>query len=358
MTEVIHYVGWASQPYVEILCTEEHSYVCGGFVKEEVPLPEGVHRCDAGLYTFAEEGATCTDCLKIMREGPPKYKACRSCKKYRDERDFELARRCNICEGTGIVRENKSYSCNKCGGTMKATEDCSDSSPHGLVEVTVGGGYHSFYLSDCTSYTFSMCEKCLREAFEEFKIPPTVVDRMGDGSKGPEESYQRDREAYLHQVWCASGGRKEAFKAGLCTDSETCGKPARWGSLDRPPSYKPGKFFDASCDDHVPWHLNTVNYRTLPIEQIIDADAEELAEAWDRAPDQFPSKRYTEEVMATLCKGMLESKWEAWSKIRIPTMNNSTPEELLEQGYACWVYTLLQVFVQRREIPYFSESTG
>lgn len=60
MTEVIHQVNYASQPYVEFLCTGEHHYVN---VKPE-GLPEGVYRSDGGLYTFDSAKASCEECRK------------------------------------------------------------------------------------------------------------------------------------------------------------------------------------------------------------------------------------------------------------------------------------------------------
>ena len=56
--------------------------------------------------------------------------------------------------------------CNKCGVSCKE-----ESGLLGLIEVTVSGGYGSDPLSDGTNYTFSLCESCLDELFNEFKIP-------------------------------------------------------------------------------------------------------------------------------------------------------------------------------------------
>ena len=56
--------------------------------------------------------------------------------------------------------------CNKCGGSCK--RECGF---FGLIEHTVSGGYGSDPLSDGASYTFSLCESCLNELFNEFKIP-------------------------------------------------------------------------------------------------------------------------------------------------------------------------------------------
>lgn len=47
---------------------------------------------------------------------------------------------------------------------------------NGIIECTVEGVYGSDSLEDMTSYTFSVCEHCLREFFDTFKIAPTTRD--------------------------------------------------------------------------------------------------------------------------------------------------------------------------------------
>jgi hypothetical protein len=61
--------------------------------------------------------------------------------------------------------------CNQCG------EKCySDYAPdyYGLIDCKVSGGFSSEYLIDGNIYTFSLCEKCLTEMFEKFKIPVII----------------------------------------------------------------------------------------------------------------------------------------------------------------------------------------
>lgn len=43
---------------------------------------------------------------------------------------------------------------------------------YGLIEATVSGGYDSNALEDMESYTFSLCEPCLKVLFDTFKHPP------------------------------------------------------------------------------------------------------------------------------------------------------------------------------------------
>lgn len=60
--------------------------------------------------------------------------------------------------------------CNKCGESCMSVDD-DFKTPYGLNEVVVSGGYYSNYLEDLTTYTFSLCEKCLSELFKTFLIP-------------------------------------------------------------------------------------------------------------------------------------------------------------------------------------------
>lgn len=69
----------------------------------------------------------------------------------------------------------KDVFCNKCGESccpLKIREQPSrEGYLYGLIEQTVSGGYYSHVLSDCVNYTFSLCEACLSNLFDTFKIP-------------------------------------------------------------------------------------------------------------------------------------------------------------------------------------------
>lgn len=47
---------------------------------------------------------------------------------------------------------------------------------NGLIEHTVCGVYGSDSLEDMTSYTFSLCEHCLKELFDTFATPPATSE--------------------------------------------------------------------------------------------------------------------------------------------------------------------------------------
>jgi len=172
-----------------------------------------------------------------------KYKPCYRCTEYRANGDWDSALKCSNCDGKGVVRTAASYACNNCGGTMSDGEG-EQGWPMGLVEETVGGGYNSFHLLDCTTYTFSICEKCLRAMFTAFKIPPTTYSRLGDSGGG----YEEDLDYFHQRLWEAAGGDVERLLAGGCNWRERCQEPAVWRCLSF------GKLrSECRCDTHK-WH--------------------------------------------------------------------------------------------------------
>lgn len=61
--------------------------------------------------------------------------------------------------------------CNKCGKSCIPKTNLINEA-YGLIEASVSGGYDSIFLRDEQSYTFSLCEECLKEMFDNFLIPP------------------------------------------------------------------------------------------------------------------------------------------------------------------------------------------
>lgn len=68
-----------------------------------------------------------------------------------------------------VVDEIEDVVCNRCGRSCMSQKG----ERYGLSAI-VGGGYESTHLEDMTSYQFDLCEKCLVELFEGFKIKPQV----------------------------------------------------------------------------------------------------------------------------------------------------------------------------------------
>ena len=69
--------------------------------------------------------------------------------------------------------------CNGCGNSLK-DDDVQDF--HGLQDACVHGGYGA-KLGDGVSYHFSLCEDCLNDMFNKFKIPPEVNNSIGDDNE-------------------------------------------------------------------------------------------------------------------------------------------------------------------------------
>ncbi len=194
-----------------------------------------------------------------------KHEVCSRCKTSREEGHFQLALRCMSCRGTGIVRVPASYHCNRCGDSLQPDEHTDD--PYGLVEARVEGGYHSHHLFDLTSYTFSLCEGCLREMFDLFVIPPTLFGCSISGGdlrtvEGLEEAYDDDVRMYKHRLWKASGGQQEKFATGICNGVEACERQARWRL------YLSDEAIDESvCDEHKKRYASTMNATFKPIKE-------------------------------------------------------------------------------------------
>ena len=65
-----------------------------------------------------------------------------------------------------IVKTDTEIFCNKCGMSCKGTTG----SFNGLIEAEVMGGYDSTHLDDGDVYKFSLCERCLKELIDSFKL--------------------------------------------------------------------------------------------------------------------------------------------------------------------------------------------
>lgn len=73
------------------------------------------------------------------------------------------------------VEEVDDLICNLCGETLKqiiSTDGMYNFC--GLEEVSMNCGYGS--LNDGTTFTFSLCEKCVEELMSRFKVPAEVYD--------------------------------------------------------------------------------------------------------------------------------------------------------------------------------------
>lgn len=187
------------------------------------------------------------------------YKTCNSYKASRSNGDLSACLACRSCKGTGIVRDPDSYVCNGCGGGLCPRND---SCPYGLVEAVVDGGYSSTHLSDAVNYQFSLCEKCLREMFDRFVVPPTTWSETGDGC-----GYAEDSKQHRLRAWRESGARTAKLATGLCNVDPDCRKPAEWRTF-----YSGHMNDEAVCAAHRT--IRVMNCRFVPAGPVADIPLE------------------------------------------------------------------------------------
>jgi hypothetical protein len=171
---------------------------------------------------------------------------CRSCNwKNKQSKSQSYYNLCKLCNNSGLVPDPKDILCNSCGGSMRPLGTMNEQYSHGL-EAKVGGGYDSYHLFDMTSYEFKICEKCLRNMFNNFAIPPTVVDTLGD----PQHLYEQDKHAYDYRVWKDDGGHHQAYLNKLCNSAKNCPNTAIYTI------FHSEKFSeDTACEEHKSFRL-------------------------------------------------------------------------------------------------------
>lgn len=73
-----------------------------------------------------------------------------------------------------IKQPSDNIFCNKCGMSCLNMQG----GHNGLIEAEVVGGYDSTHIDDGDVYIFSLCEKCLREIFDDCKLNPHAGNYM------------------------------------------------------------------------------------------------------------------------------------------------------------------------------------
>lgn len=174
------------------------------------------------------------------------YVECKQCDNWIDE--FRISNLCKVCNNSRLMIDPNELLCNLCGETVCPIGTMNEVYPHGLYNAKVTGGYESYHLSDMTSYTFSFCEKCLRNLFMKCKIKPllNVSDIDFGGSLAREQLWEDDQSFYEFRVWEDAGGRHQAYVDGKCNAVKDCDNKALYTKYD---SYK--EFTeDCSCEEH------------------------------------------------------------------------------------------------------------
>jgi hypothetical protein len=179
----------------------------------------------------------------------PAYEPCLRCNDARKAGDHRRTLACQLCKGTGLTPSAGSLVCNGCGGSMTDGSKHDGQVPCGIHQHVIHGQYGSPALSDCTTYTFSMCEHCLRTYFASCKIPPKTQMYDLTSLQRPEEtrllSYAEDHELYLKRQWDDRGGAATARLHAICNQTRDCGKPALWSI-----AYSERVSEETACDEH------------------------------------------------------------------------------------------------------------
>lgn len=174
--------------------------------------------------------------------------------------------------------------CNNCGDScLKQYQlNCPDAvQNYGLLNVSVIGGYVSDYLNDGNQYIFSLCEKCLRGMFENFKVKPKI-NTCGYNNN---ITYQEDLNSRKITDWYNNYDAQTAkLKLGICNFTEECQNTGWWRLFNGDLT------FNLNCDEHKNERLNH-GYRLLLHENLVrtiplnkedrnELDKLELANLW------------------------------------------------------------------------------
>lgn len=168
---------------------------------------------------------------------------CTRCANWSEKERYFQA--CPQCHNTKKVIAPETVLCNMCAGPMRPLGTHNEQYAHGLEKASVEGGYESYHLFDCTEYTFSFCEKCLRELFTKCKIPPTVSCKL-DSIDNP-TTYAMDLEEYEYRIWKDNGGHHQAYLDRKCNFFKDCPNRAEYTYLHS----KDTDFSeDCCCENH------------------------------------------------------------------------------------------------------------
>lgn len=152
---------------------------------------------------------------------------------------------CTRCNNTRKVIDPKNILCNLCGECMCPLGTMNEQYPHGLYKAEVTGGYDSYHLFDLTRYTFSFCEKCLRQLFNQCKIKPELYNVNIDNDIIEEDQWERDQTMYEYIVWKDAGGHHQAYLNRKCNFVKDCPNQATYTQLIS------GEFTEnCCCEEH------------------------------------------------------------------------------------------------------------
>lgn len=158
---------------------------------------------------------------------------------------------CDRCSNTRLMIDPKELLCNLCGECLchditTPSGRWSSDYPHGLYDAKVTGGYESYHLLDLNRYTFSLCEKCLRQLFTQCKIKPEVVDVGLGGTVLGECGWEQDQKTYEYRLWKDNGGHHQAYLDRKCNAIKDCPNRAVYTLLHNDTIFTE----EALCEEH------------------------------------------------------------------------------------------------------------
>lgn len=153
---------------------------------------------------------------------------------------------CKTCDNKGQIINPLERLCNMCGEALcPPAGSIHDQSPAGLIDAKVSGDYDSEYLSDLQNYKFSLCEKCLRQLFIQFKIKPEINEySLNNGPEIP-VTWEDDQYYYEARIWRRNDGPHQHYINRLCNIEYGCTNAAIYTVLAS------GEFTEnCACEEH------------------------------------------------------------------------------------------------------------
>lgn len=203
---------------------------------------------------------------------PPRMVPCQLCAWRITQPEYdETKENCRRCNNTRLTKDPRDILCNLCGETMCPIGTMNEQEPHGLSNVDVIGGYDSYHLADMRSYTFSFCEKCLRDLFVKCKIKP-IIHELSFGSasefyfkKENIVSFEEDQEQYEYRTWCDTGGHHQAYLNKFCNTKKDCKNKALYTAIYRDNDFSE----DSCCEEHKERYVGGQNYKYYKLVKFI-----------------------------------------------------------------------------------------
>jgi len=184
------------------------------------------------------------------------FEQCGRCKESRQQGNWDVALKCDLCAGKGIVPSIDAVVCNGCGGSLYPRDGTPNAQiAHGMHDVQLTGGYSSEGLLDLNRYTFSLCERCIRlKIFHHCIIPPRV-EGLARGMLGWKvESFADDDRLWRYMEWKRNGGHGTAHLHGRCNAEIDCERAAVYSVV-----ISDNVTEDCLCEEHKHRFDNCVN---------------------------------------------------------------------------------------------------